>query len=142
MRGLVQVFTNLLNNAAKFTPRAGKIDFSVPEILQDSVTVSVRDNGIGIPPEMLGDVFNMFTQVDRSHAQLGGGLGIGLTLVRRLVEMHGGSVAAESGGAGNGSTFLVSLPVLPKEEGRAPRTAGAPITVSPRSGAQNPSRGR
>jgi len=128
---LVQVFTNLLNNAAKFTPRAGKIDFSVPEILLDSVTVSVRDNGIGIPPEMLGDVFNMFTQVDRSHAQLGGGLGIGLTLVRRLVEMHGGSVAAESGGAGKGSTFLVSLPVLPRKREDRHAGADAPITVSP-----------
>ncbi len=108
---LVQVFTNLLNNAAKFTPRGGKIRFAADETVQGLVTLSVTDNGIGIPEEMLAQVFTMFTQVERSHAQLEGGLGIGLTIVRRLVEMHGGSVEARSDGPAKGSTFLVRLPV-------------------------------
>lgn len=119
---LVQVFTNLLNNAAKFTRPGGQIEFAVTEISQEVVIISIRDNGIGIPPEMLDEIFQMFTQVDRSYAQVGGGLGIGLTLARRLLELHGGSVEARSGGPGTGSTFLVRLPVATKAIGsqRAP----------------------
>ncbi len=111
---LVQVFTNLLNNAAKFTRPGGHIEFAVTEISHDMVTLSIRDNGIGIPPDMLGEIFEMFTQVDRSHAQVGGGLGIGLTLARRLLDLHGGSVEARSDGPGTGSTFVVRLPVAIK----------------------------
>jgi PAS domain S-box-containing protein len=107
---IVQVFANLLNNAAKFTPRGGRIEVGF-EREGESVVVWVRDNGVGIPGEMLSGVFDMFTQVDRSHAQVGGGLGIGLTLVRRLVEMHGGTIEARSDGPGQGSEFRVHLPL-------------------------------
>jgi signal transduction histidine kinase len=72
----------------------------------------VRDNGVGIPPEMLSQVFDMFTQVDRSLERSQSGLGIGLTLVKRLVEMHGGSIEAHSGGHGRGSEFVVRLPIV------------------------------
>ncbi len=107
---LIQVLSNLINNAAKFTPRGGSIEVSLRCEAQMAV-VTVRDNGIGIPREMLDRVFDMFTQVQRSHAHVGGGLGIGLTLVRQLVERHGGSVVAHSGGAGQGSEFVVRLPL-------------------------------
>lgn len=106
---LVQIFTNLLNNAAKYTPHGGRIDLSaVPN--QREVVFSVKDTGIGIPPELLPHIFDLFTQADRSLDRSQGGLGIGLTLVRKLVEMHGGSIEAVSGGAGQGSEFLVRLP--------------------------------
>ncbi len=108
---IVQVFSNLLNNAAKFTPRGGRIELGVACEGNDTVVVSVRDSGMGIPAAMLDRVFDMFTQVERSHAQTGGGLGIGLTLARRLVEMHGGSVEARSEGPGRGSEFIVRLPL-------------------------------
>src|SRR6185312_17305153 len=104
---LVQVVANLLNNAAKFTPRGGRIELRLARDGDGSAVVSVRDSGVGIPAQMLDHVFDLFTQVDRSHAHIGGGLGIGLTLVRRLVEMHGGRVAAHSDGAGTGSEFRI-----------------------------------
>jgi len=108
---LAQVFANLLNNAAKFTPSRGRISLTVA--LQESeVAICVRDNGKGIPAEMLDRVFEMFTQVDRSLEGTQGGLGIGLTLVRRLVYMHGGSVSVESAGPGQGSEFTIRLPIL------------------------------
>ncbi|HXJ23105.1 MAG TPA: ATP-binding protein [Polyangia bacterium] len=115
---LVQVVANLLNNAAKFTPQGGRIELSLARESARSASVSVRDNGVGIPREMLERVFDLFTQVDRSHAQVSGGLGIGLTLVRRLIEMHGGSIDAHSQGAGTGSEFRIHLPLA------APTTAG------------------
>ncbi len=105
------MFTNLLNNAAKFTRPGGRIEFAVTEVSHDFVTLSIRDNGIGVQREMLGEIFEMFTQVDRSHAQVGGGLGIGLTLARRLLDLHGGSVEARSDGPDMGSTFVVRLPL-------------------------------
>ena len=108
---LAQVFSNLLNNAAKYTERGGDIALVVERQGSD-VMVSVRDNGIGIPPEMLPEVFDMFTQVDRSLERSRGGLGIGLSLVKTLVEMHGGSVEARSEGEGLGSEFVVRLPVV------------------------------
>jgi signal transduction histidine kinase/CheY-like chemotaxis protein len=109
---LAQVFSNLLTNAAKYTEGKGRILLSVvPE--GDRVVVSVRDQGIGIPPEMLEHIFELFAQVDRSLERTQGGLGIGLTLVKRLVEMHGGSVAAHSDGRGKGSRFVVRLPTAP-----------------------------
>jgi signal transduction histidine kinase/ActR/RegA family two-component response regulator len=106
---LVQVLTNLVSNAAKYTPAGGRIAVSARRS-PDGVEVSVRDNGIGIPGDMLHKVFEMFTQVDRSLERAQGGLGIGLTLVKRLVEMHGGSVHAHSAGPGQGSEFIVRLP--------------------------------
>lgn len=106
---LAQVLSNLLNNAAKFTQKGGKVWLTV-EQEGSEILFRVRDNGIGIPAEMLGSVFDLFTQVERSLDRSQGGLGIGLTLVRRLVEMHGGSVQASSAGPQQGSEFIVRLP--------------------------------
>jgi len=108
---LAQVFANLLNNAAKYNERGGHVWLNV-QCFGNDVQVSVRDNGIGIPPHMLPKVFDMFTQVDRSLERSQGGLGIGLTLVKRLVEMQGGNVEAHSAGIGAGSEFVVRLPIV------------------------------
>jgi signal transduction histidine kinase/CheY-like chemotaxis protein len=108
---LTQVFANLLTNAAKYTNAGGHIWIRVQKE-GDRATVSVRDNGIGIAADQLASVFDMFTQVDRSNRRAQGGLGIGLTLVRSLVAMHGGRVEARSGGLGHGSEFVVELPVV------------------------------
>lgn len=107
---LAQIVSNLLNNAAKYTPDGGAISLSALIDL-DTMVVRVSDNGVGIPADMLSDVFEMFTQVGRSIDRAKGGLGIGLTLVRRLVEMHGGTITAESPGTGQGSTFVLRLPL-------------------------------
>jgi CheY-like chemotaxis protein len=114
---LTQVFANLLNNAAKYTDPGGSIDLTVRHA-GDTAFVSVRDSGIGIEREHLSSVFDMFTQVSRSDRRTQGGLGIGLTLVRSLVALHGGSVTATSEGRGRGSTFEVRLPLV-KAEARA-----------------------
>ncbi|MGN6135072.1 MAG: ATP-binding response regulator, partial [Aureliella sp.] len=108
---LAQVFSNLLNNSAKYTPPNGHISLSVSANATE-VEVRVRDTGLGIPADALGAVFDMFSQVDRNMERAQGGLGIGLTLVRRLVEMHGGTVEARSEGPGKGSEFVVRLPIL------------------------------
>ena len=106
---LTQVFSNLLNNAAKYTHAGGHIEVQLRREGRRAV-VSVRDDGIGIAPDQLSSVFEMFTQVDRSNRLAQGGLGIGLTLVRSLVAMHGGTVEARSEGVGTGSEFVVVLP--------------------------------
>jgi CheY-like chemotaxis protein len=108
---LAQVFSNLLNNAAKYTDPGGNIAL-IAERQGSDVVVTVRDNGVGIPPEMLPRVFEMFTQVDRSLERSQGGLGIGLSLVKGIVEMHRGSVEALSDGQGRGSEFVVRLPIV------------------------------
>jgi signal transduction histidine kinase/ActR/RegA family two-component response regulator len=108
---LTQVFGNLLTNAAKYTNAGGHMWLTVRKE-QDRAIISVRDNGIGIPSAQLASVFDMFMQVDRSNRRTQGGLGIGLTLVRSLVSMHGGRVEARSAGVGQGSEFIVDLPVL------------------------------
>ncbi len=108
---LAQVFANLLNNSARYTEPGGHVRLTVERHGSDAV-VSVRDDGAGIPPEKLGAIFEMFTQVDRPLERSQGGLGIGLSLVRGLVEMHGGRVEAHSDGPGRGSEFVVRLPVL------------------------------
>jgi signal transduction histidine kinase/DNA-binding response OmpR family regulator len=108
---LAQAISNLLNNAAKYTGEGGKIDLKVVRVGGEAV-LRVRDNGVGIAAEMLPRVFDLFTQADRSLDRSQGGLGIGLTLVRRLIQMHGGSVSALSEGANRGSEFVVRLPVL------------------------------
>jgi signal transduction histidine kinase len=127
---LVQVVANLLNNAAKFTPRGGRLELGLARESADGAVISVRDNGVGIPPEMLERVFDLFTQVDRSHAQVSGGLGIGLTLVRRLVDMHGGRIEARSEGAGTGSEFRIHLP-LATPAAQQPQPAPAPAEGAP-----------
>lgn len=119
---LVQVLSNLLSNAVKFTPRGGRIELRLTREA-GMARLAVKDTGIGIAPDMLGRVFDLFTQVQRSHAQVGGGLGIGLTLVRQLVERHGGLVQAHSEGPGAGSEFCVSLPL---SEAARPATGPAP----------------
>lgn len=106
---LAQVLQNLLINAAKYTPRGGKIGLHA-EVDGQSIAIRVVDTGIGIPREMLSRVFDLFAQVDRSIERSAGGLGIGLTLVQRLVELHGGTVEANSDGPGTGSEFTVRLP--------------------------------
>jgi PAS domain S-box-containing protein len=109
-----QVFANLLNNAAKYTPRGGQIAMGAGGD-DDFVAIRVRDNGIGIPAAMRDNIFNIFTQAQRLPDRVSEGLGIGLTLVRRLVELHGGTVAAESPGENQGSEFTVRLPRLARE---------------------------
>jgi CheY-like chemotaxis protein len=111
---LAQVFMNLLNNAAKYTQSPGHIWLNV-EQAGDTVVVRVKDTGIGIAPENLPHVFDLFYQVDRSFTRSEGGLGLGLTLVHRLVEMHRGKVEVRSDGVNRGSEFIVHLPVLPYE---------------------------
>ena len=107
---LTQVFSNLLNNAAKFTERGGRVRLAM-QLLGAQAVVSVTDNGIGIQTQMLPRVFEMFTQGDSYLGRAQGGLGIGLSIVQRLIQMHGGSVEAHSGGPGSGSEFVVRLPV-------------------------------
>ena len=109
---LTQVFMNLLNNAAKYTSNPGHIWLSV-EQAGDTAIVRVRDTGIGIASENLPHLFELFYQVDRSFTRSEGGLGLGLTLVHRLVEMHGGKIEVRSDGVNRGSEFSVQLPVLP-----------------------------
>ena len=122
---LTQVFVNLLVNAAKYTEPGGRIALSiVPD--QGRVSVVIQDNGRGIPQDMLTRIFDTFTQVPGSLANAQGGLGIGLTLVRRLVELHGGRVAAYSRGEGQGSTFTVSLPQVAAPAVQAPAVPARP----------------
>lgn len=110
---LTQIIANLLNNAAKYTSNGGKIQLTGNQDGSE-VVIRVKDTGIGIPKEMLPKIFDMFTQVGSSIERSQGGLGIGLTLVRRLVEMHGGTIAVHSEGIGNGSEFVINLPFVSK----------------------------
>ena len=110
---LAQVFGNLLNNSCKYTKPGGTVSLSAKRE-GDEVVVTVKDNGAGIPHDKLNSIFDMFMQVDRTSERSQGGLGIGLTLVKRLTEMHGGSIEARSAGEGRGSEFIVRLPVLPR----------------------------
>jgi signal transduction histidine kinase len=106
---LAQVISNLLNNAAKYTDTGGKIELKA-EAAGTWVRLSVRDNGVGIPAALLPHIFDLFTQADHSPERAQGGLGIGLTLVKRLVEMHGGRIEVRSAGPGQGTEFLMWLP--------------------------------
>ncbi len=120
---LAQVFLNLLNNAAKYSERGGHITLAVERQGSD-VLVSVKDTGIGIAADQLPRIFEMFTQVDRALEKSQGGLGIGLSLVKRLAEMHEGRVEAKSEGPGKGSEFVVRLPVV-VEASKPPESGGA-----------------
>jgi PAS domain S-box-containing protein len=106
---LVQSVTNVLQNAVKFTPEGGEIVVAVRDAGPD-VAVSVRDNGVGIPAELVGHVFDLFVQSERTPDRSQGGLGIGLSVVKRLVEMHGGAVRVASAGEGRGTTVTLSFP--------------------------------
>ena len=138
---LCQIVANLLNNAAKYTPEGGSIELSAwreegrgadPE--NGEAVIAVQDSGVGLAPDMLPRVFDMFAQVDRSVARAQGGLGIGLALVKQLVDMHGGSVEAHSDGVGRGCRFIVRLPLV-----AAAWPAAAPTAVQqPRAQAAAP----
>jgi len=123
---ITQVVASLLTNAAKYTPRGGRISMTGYGE-GGAVVLSVHDNGIGIEPEMLGRVFDLFAQADRSLARSEGGLGVGLTLARSLVELHDGTIIARSEGRGRGSEFVVRLPigapVVPRGRADSPRVA-------------------
>jgi PAS domain S-box-containing protein len=118
---LAQVFSNLLSNAAKYTPKGGHLTLEVTPT-RDQIKVSLKDDGVGIPSQMLSKVFDMFTQVDASLDRSQGGLGIGLTLVKSLVEMHNGTVEARSKGRGHGTEFVVTLPRSAASVESAPAT--------------------
>jgi signal transduction histidine kinase/ActR/RegA family two-component response regulator len=127
---LDQVIGNLLSNSVKYTPRGGEVTVSV-EPSDTSAVLRVRDTGIGIPPDMLERIFDTFSQVDSSVSRSEGGLGLGLSLVRGLVALHGGEVYAQSEGPGRGSEFVVELPLAPRGAAvpgpgaiRAPRAGG------------------
>lgn len=123
---LAQIVLNLLTNSAKYTHRGGRIRLVV-ETNDTGIAISVSDDGIGIPPAMLGRVFDMFIQVDRALEKTTGGLGIGLSLVKGLVEMHGGTIEAHSPGEGLGSEFVVRLPVIPAPTTDALSGPGEPV---------------
>jgi signal transduction histidine kinase/ActR/RegA family two-component response regulator len=110
---MTQVIVNLLNNASKYTEPGGRIHLTLCREEEQAV-LAVTDTGIGIPPAQLADIFEPFTQLDTSLERAQGGLGLGLTLVRRLVQLHDGTIAAHSGGVGQGSTFIVRLPLSQK----------------------------
>ena len=130
---LAQVVTNLLNNAAKYMSEGGQIWLTARQD-GDFAVVSVKDMGIGIPPHMLNEVFELFSQVNQSLDRSQGGLGIGLTLVRQLVEMHGGKVSAFSPGVGAGSEFTVRLPALDV------RHSAPDVALDPTPATQTPTR--
>ncbi|HKP80767.1 MAG TPA: ATP-binding protein [Pyrinomonadaceae bacterium] len=126
---LAQVVSNLLNNAARYSRPGGRISLTATTQLGE-LMLRVSDTGIGIEPEKLSQIFDMFVQLDSSEPHPQGGLGVGLTLVRRLIEMHGGTVEAHSDGAGKGSEFIVRLPVLAKAEQTSEVEGGITPAVS------------
>jgi signal transduction histidine kinase len=130
---LTQVVANLLNNAAKYQNDEGAIELLVEQAGQEAL-ITVRDHGIGIPPHMLTEVFELFSQGERTLDRAQGGLGIGLSLVKTVVEMHGGSVSAKSDGMDTGSAFVIRLPCLRPEDGngKAPPVVGNRRAVPPR----------
>jgi two-component system CheB/CheR fusion protein len=123
---LTQVLANLLNNAAKYTDEAGEIRIAARRVQREAV-IQVSDNGAGITADMLPLVFDLFAQADTTLERSKGGLGLGLTLVRQLVTLHGGSVHAYSEGLGKGSQFVVHLPLLDDVPALAPQVNAAPL---------------
>lgn len=122
---LAQAFSNLLNNACKYTPPGGCVELTVERQGSD-VMISVRDNGAGIDPAMLPTIFELFVRGNGTAGRQPNGLGVGLTLARRIVELHGGSIEARSGGPGTGSEFRVRLPAL-HEDAESPAPTTAPV---------------
>jgi PAS domain S-box-containing protein len=127
-----QVIVNLLNNASKYTPEGGRIWVTVQQESDDAV-LRVRDNGVGITADLLSRIFDLFAQADRSLDRSQGGLGVGLTVVQRLVELHGGKVQASSEGLGKGSEFVVRLPVAAPSSGHDHSKAGSASNQSSRA---------
>lgn len=125
---ITQVIGNLLTNAVKYTSPGGQI-WVTARCDGDAAVISVRDTGVGIPADMLQRIFDMFTQVDRTLSRSQGGLGIGLTLARNLIAMHGGSIEARSAGLGKGSEFVVRLPMV-REAAPAPRPVVSPPSAT------------
>jgi CheY-like chemotaxis protein/anti-sigma regulatory factor (Ser/Thr protein kinase) len=119
MTRLVQVLVNLLDNAAKYTDEGGDIEVAAMRQGAEAV-MRVRDSGLGISPRLVPKIFELFTQDDRTLDRAQGGLGLGLTLVRRITELHGGRVEVYSEGRGRGSTFTITLPLVPSTEVAAP----------------------
>jgi PAS domain S-box-containing protein len=130
---LEQVVVNLLNNAAKYSEPGGSITLTA-EMAGGEIVLTVRDRGAGIPPDRLSEMFELFAQGDRTLARSEGGLGIGLTLVKRIVELHGGRVSASSGGPGEGSEFIATLPAAARPAG--PGEEGEPDVDTGRGGAR------
>lgn len=126
-----QVFSNLLDNALKYTPAGGEIRISL-RAEGASAILEISDTGLGLPPELIGRVFDLFVQGERSLARELGGLGIGLTMVKRLVELHGGTVQAKSGGPNHGATFTVELPAIERPEATTVVKTSATVTAMPR----------
>ena len=120
---LVQVVTNLLNNAAKYTPEGGTITLRI-EVQHEHILICVADNGIGMQPELIERAFDLFSQAERTSDRSQGGLGIGLALVKSLVDLHGGTVTARSAGLGKGSEFTICLPRLHLRDERALHGSG------------------
>jgi len=131
---LVQVLANILNNAAKYTPEGGSIALAMT-VHADSAVVEVADNGIGMTPVLAAHAFELFAQAERTPDRSAGGLGLGLALVRSLVELHGGSVTCDSAGLGQGSRFTVRLPRFQGDT--AARAAGAPLQAGGQDAAQD-----
>jgi signal transduction histidine kinase/CheY-like chemotaxis protein len=129
---LSQVFGNVLHNAIKFTPAGGRIAASA-ELVGDEAVIRIRDTGVGVPQPMLSEIFEMFQQVDQSLGRSHGGLGIGLTLVKRLVELHGGTITAHSEGMGKGSEFVIRLPTPKPEPADAETKPGTPASAKERA---------
>jgi signal transduction histidine kinase len=128
-----QAIMNLVANASKFSELGGTVTLAVREVA-GGVELSVKDDGIGIPPEQLDSVFDMFFQVDPNLVRSRGGLGVGLTITRKLVELHGGTVQARSGGKGKGAEFVIRLPVIASDEVRLPLPAPPVPTESGKGG--------
>ena len=128
---LAQVVGNLVNNAGKYTPDGGSVTVRLTQEASEAV-LRVIDTGVGIPAEQLDRVFEMFAQVDGTLDRSGGGLGIGLSLVRRLVELHGGTVSAQSGGAGAGSVFTIRLPIAVERSENDDLDVAAPASQATR----------
>jgi PAS domain S-box-containing protein len=122
---IAQVLSNLLNNAAKYTPSGGRIELSA-HVADAEVALTVADNGIGIDPQLLSSVFDMYAQVDAGQQMAQGGLGVGLNLVRQVVQLHHGRVRADSAGVGHGSRFTVWLPLPVQETSAVPLLDAAP----------------
>ena len=126
---LEQVLLNLLNNAVKYTPAGGAVDVTLSAV-EGRAEITVRDTGIGIEPDVLPRIFDLFRQADGALHRSGGGLGLGLTLSRSLVELHGGSMAAASEGLGKGSTFSLRLPLAPAAASSPSAGTASPGTVA------------